>query len=67
LVILGAGYDSRAYRMEGLKAIKVFEMDHSTTQTAKLEKSLFPWGKQGQGGMQPDVLCPCNDRIIWYQ
>ena len=30
LVILGAGYDTRAYRIEGLKKIKVFEVDHPT-------------------------------------
>ncbi len=38
LVILGAGYDSRAYRIEGLKKIRVFEVDHPTTQNLKIEK-----------------------------
>jgi len=39
LVILGAGFDSRAYRFEGLKhAIKVFEVDHPATQQVKLSK-----------------------------
>ena len=39
LVILGAGFDSRAYRFEGLKnSIKVFEVDHPATQNAKKEK-----------------------------
>lgn len=38
LVILGAGYDSRAYRIEGLEKIKTFEVDHPTTQTIKIEK-----------------------------
>ncbi len=38
LVILGAGYDSRAYRFEGLKdPIRVFEVDHPATQQAKLD------------------------------
>lgn len=33
LVILGAGYDSRAYRFDGLKdRVKVFEVDHPATQ-----------------------------------
>jgi methyltransferase (TIGR00027 family) len=37
LVILGAGYDSRAYRFEELKArAKVFEVDHPATQRVKL-------------------------------
>ncbi len=39
LVILGAGYDSRAYRVDRLKGkIKVFEVDHPYTQRAKVEK-----------------------------
>ena len=35
LVILGAGFDSRAYRMPRLAAIDVFEVDHPDTQAAK--------------------------------
>jgi methyltransferase (TIGR00027 family) len=39
LVILGAGYDARAYRFEALKArVKVFEVDHPATQAVKLKK-----------------------------
>jgi methyltransferase (TIGR00027 family) len=38
LVILGAGYDARAYRFEALKAGKVFEVDHPATQAVKLRK-----------------------------
>jgi len=39
LVILGAGYDSRAYRFGVLKRdVKVFEVDHPATQTAKTRK-----------------------------
>jgi methyltransferase (TIGR00027 family) len=39
LVILGAGYDSRAYRFDILKdRVKVFEVDHPATQTEKLVK-----------------------------
>lgn len=38
LIILGAGYDTRAYRIEGLKDIKVFEVDHPNTQSFKIEK-----------------------------
>jgi methyltransferase (TIGR00027 family) len=37
LVILGAGFDSRAYRMPRLRAIDVFEVDHPDTQAAKRE------------------------------
>jgi len=39
LVILGSGYDSRAYRFEGLKNhVKIFEVDHPATQADKLAK-----------------------------
>lgn len=39
LIILGAGYDTRAYRIEGLKGkVKVFEVDHPDTQSVKIEK-----------------------------
>jgi len=38
-VILGAGYDSRAYRLEGHQGkVKAFEVDHPATQRAKIEK-----------------------------
>ena len=35
LVILGAGYDGRAWRMAELAGVKVFEVDHPATQTDK--------------------------------
>jgi methyltransferase (TIGR00027 family) len=35
LVILGAGYDGRAWRMRELKGVKVFEVDHPATQAEK--------------------------------
>ena len=35
LVILGAGFDSRAYRLPCLDGATVFEVDHPDTQTAK--------------------------------
>lgn len=39
MVILGAGYDARAYRFEALKTgVKVFEVDHPATQAAKVRK-----------------------------
>jgi methyltransferase (TIGR00027 family) len=39
LVILGAGFDSRAYRFEALKGqAKVFEVDHPATQQVKIER-----------------------------
>lgn len=39
VVILGAGYDTRAYRMKGLEEkVKVFEVDLEATQMVKIEK-----------------------------
>jgi methyltransferase (TIGR00027 family) len=39
LVILGAGYDTRAFRFDKLKGtMMVFELDHPSTQNAKLER-----------------------------
>lgn len=39
LVILGAGFDARAYRFEELKRdVRVFEVDHPASQATKLEK-----------------------------
>src|SRR5262245_52746300 len=35
VVILGAGFDCRAYRLPGLDAVRVFEVDHPQTQAAK--------------------------------
>jgi methyltransferase (TIGR00027 family) len=43
LVILGAGYDTRAYRLPEAAAVETFEVDHPATQTAKraaLERAL---------------------------
>jgi methyltransferase (TIGR00027 family) len=38
LVILGAGYDARAYRFEALRQVRVFEVDHPATQADKLAR-----------------------------
>jgi len=35
LVILGAGFDSRAYRLPGMRRTTVFEVDHPNTQATK--------------------------------
>jgi len=46
LVILGAGYDSRAYRFEQRKGrVKVFEVDHPATQQAKVKKLVKVFGR----------------------
>lgn len=45
LVILGAGYDSRAYRFEQLKGrVKTFEVDYPATQQVKREKLMKIFG-----------------------
>jgi methyltransferase (TIGR00027 family) len=35
VVILGAGFDARAYRLPGIEKIRVFEVDHPATLAAK--------------------------------
>ncbi|HUI87907.1 MAG TPA: class I SAM-dependent methyltransferase [Anaerolineales bacterium] len=48
LVILGAGFDSRAYRFGSLKdGVKVFEVDHPATQKNKLKKLKGIFGPHG--------------------
>ncbi|MGB8211264.1 MAG: SAM-dependent methyltransferase [Mycobacterium sp.] len=37
VVILGAGFDTRAYRLSALAMARVFELDHPATQRAKRE------------------------------
>jgi methyltransferase (TIGR00027 family) len=39
LVILGAGLDGRAYRLAELASVRVFEVDHPSTQTYKMNRS----------------------------
>ena len=38
VVILGAGFDTRAYRIPGIEKTRVFEVDHPATQAVKLER-----------------------------
>jgi methyltransferase (TIGR00027 family) len=38
VVVLGAGYDSRAYRIPGIEATRVFELDLPSTQAEKRER-----------------------------
>ena len=38
LVLLGAGFDSRAFRLDETKSIATFEVDHPATQRAKRER-----------------------------
>jgi methyltransferase (TIGR00027 family) len=39
LVILGAGLDGRAWRMEALRDVSVFEVDHPSSQQVKRERA----------------------------
>jgi len=51
LVILGAGFDSRAYRIDRIKdGVKVFEVDHPATQRAKVKKLARILGPDGLPG-----------------
>jgi methyltransferase (TIGR00027 family) len=38
VVILGAGFDTRAYRIAGIEQTRVFEVDHPATQAVKLKR-----------------------------
>ncbi len=38
VVILGAGFDCRAYRLPGIERIRVFELDHPGTRTVKIKR-----------------------------
>jgi methyltransferase (TIGR00027 family) len=38
VVILGAGFDTRAYRIAGMQKTRVFEIDHPSTQAEKLKR-----------------------------
>jgi methyltransferase (TIGR00027 family) len=38
VVILGAGFDTRALRIAGIEKTRVFEIDHPDTQTVKLDR-----------------------------
>jgi methyltransferase (TIGR00027 family) len=38
VVILGAGFDTRAYRIAGIEKTRVFEIDHPATQAVKLQR-----------------------------
>ena len=51
VVILGAGFDSRAYRFDRLKdGVKVFEVDHPATQQDKVKKLTRILGQGGLPG-----------------
>lgn len=39
LVVLGAGFDGRAYRLDCLRDVDVFEVDHPATAAAKRERT----------------------------
>jgi methyltransferase (TIGR00027 family) len=52
LVILGAGFDSRAYRVDELMdGVKVFEVDHPATQELKIERV-----KEALGALPENVV-----------
>ena len=50
VVILGAGFDTRPYRIRGLDAISVFEVDHPATQALKQDRL-----KRMLGALPPHV------------
>jgi methyltransferase (TIGR00027 family) len=43
-LLLGAGFDSRPYRLNELRSVPVFEVDHPATQNAKRRRLRIPLG-----------------------
>jgi methyltransferase (TIGR00027 family) len=62
LVVLGAGFDSRAYRLPCLRGIRVFEVDHPDTQTAK--RSVLERALSGAPGNVQFVACDFDERDL---
>jgi methyltransferase (TIGR00027 family) len=56
IVILGAGFDSRAYRLPGIERARVFELDHPRTLTAKRQ-----YLQQMLGMLPPQVVFGAMD------
>ncbi|MFF3565065.1 class I SAM-dependent methyltransferase [Streptomyces sp. NPDC002574] len=54
LVLLGAGYDSRAFRLEAARTATVFEVDHPATQAAK-RALVASWNRNGTGRPHDDI------------
>jgi methyltransferase (TIGR00027 family) len=50
VVVLGSGFDSRAYRIEGMSSMRVFEIDHATTLDRKQARLA-----RGLGAPPPNV------------
>lgn len=50
-LLLGAGFDSRPYRLEELRDVPLFEVDHPATQRAKRQRL------QAHGGPLPANVC----------
>jgi hypothetical protein len=40
VVLLGAGFDTRAYRIPGIAGARIFEVDHLATQAVKIQRAL---------------------------
>ena len=65
VVLLGAGYDSRAYRLDELKRLRVFEVDHPSTlrmKQAKLQKMRTERGHVAYA--QIDFLSQSLDQVL---
>ena len=61
VVLLGAGFDARAYRLDGMKGCRVFEVDHPAT-LAKKRASVARSG--AQSGHVTFVPTDFNERAI---
>jgi len=67
VIIMGAGFDSRAYRFDDLNKITVFEVDHLATMVKKKENIQKALGSlPNHVFMFPSIFLKKNSVINWY-
>ena len=69
VVLLGAGYDSRAFRIAGMRSATVFEVDHPATQALKrrLVGRAVPAGGRGHVRFVPADLSEADLAVVLRQ
>jgi hypothetical protein len=68
VVIIGAGFDTRAYRFEDLKEnVKVFEVDHPVTQQVKVAKINEIFGAEITGIGSRSILGRCLQYLYFVR
>ena len=68
VVIIGAGFDTRAYQFEDLKEnVKVFEVDHPVTQQVKVAKINEIFGAEITGIGSRSILGRCLQYLYFVR